>query len=191
MVDALTGPAAGAAILIQSAGVPFPGELLLVAAAAWATSRSVPLGLVVAAALIGAIAGSDAGYLLGHRGGRPFLERFGVVFRVRPEHLARAELVFARHGDLGVLITHFVLGLRTWGSMLAGMAGMPFWRFQLLSAAGGFVWIAAIVLLGYLVGDNLALFDAILHAIGIGGVVFIAVIAVFLVVAQERATRRR
>jgi membrane protein DedA with SNARE-associated domain len=191
LVDAMTGPVAGAAILIQSAGVPFPGELLLVAAVAWATARNAPLGLVCAAALIGAIAGSDAGYALAHRGGRPFIERFGATFRVRPERLARAELVFARLGDLGVLITHFVIGLRTWGSMLAGMAGMPFWRFQLLSAAGGVVWIAAVVTLGYLVGENLGLFDAVLRAIGIGGVVFIAVIASFLVVAQERAARRR
>jgi membrane protein DedA with SNARE-associated domain len=191
LVDAMTGPVAGAGILIQSAGVPFPGELLLLAAAAWATARHAPLGFVVVAAVIGAVAGSDGGYLLGHRGRRPFLERFGALFRVRAEHLARAELVFARHGDLGVLITHFVVGLRTWGSMLAGMAGMPFWRFQVLSAAGGLVWIAVVVTLGYLVGENLGLFDAILRAIGIGGVVFIAVIAAFLVVAQERATRRR
>jgi len=191
LVDAVTIPGAGAAILIQSAGVPFPGELVLFAAAAWATARDAPLGLVVAAAFIGAIAGSDAAYVLGHRGGRPFIERFGAMFRVRPEHLARAELVFARQGDLGLLITHFVLGLRTWGSILAGMAGMPFWRFQLLSAAGGFLWIAVIVTLGYLAGENVALFDTILHAIGIGGVVFIAVIAAFLVVVQERASRRR
>ena len=191
MVDALTGPVAGPAILIQSVGVPFPGELILLAAVAWATARNAPLAMLAVAALIGALAGSDAGYLLGHRGGRPFVERFGAVFRVRPEHLARAELVFARQGDLGVLITHFVVGLRTWGSMLAGMAGMPFWRFQLFSAIGGVAWIAAVVTLGYVVGENLPLLNAILRAIGIGGVVFIAVIVAFLVVAQERATRRR
>ena len=182
---------AGTAILIQSVGVPFPGELILLAAVAWATARNAPLAMLAVAALIGALAGSDAGYLLGHRGGRPFVERFGAVFRVRPEHLARAELVFARQGDLGVLITHFVIGLRTWGSMLAGMAGMPFWRFQLFGAIGGVAWIAAVVTLGYVVGENLPLLNAILRSIGIGGVVFIAVIVAFLVVAQERATRRR
>ena len=191
LVDALTGPVAGTAILVQSAGVPFPGELVLVAATAWLTARGIPLGLLAAAAALSAIAGSDVAYLLGHRGGRPFVERFGEVFRVRPEHLARAELIFARQGSLGVLITHFVPGLRTWGSMLAGMAGMPFWRFQLLSAAGSLVWIAVVVTLGYFVGSNLAAVNSILRAIGIGGVVFIAVIVGFLVVAQERATRRR
>lgn len=191
LADALIGPAAGAAILIQSVGVPFPGELVLLAAAAWATARDAPLAMVAVPALVGVLAGSDAGYLLGHRGGRPFVERFGAVFRVRPEHLARAELVFARQGDLGVPITHFVIGLRTWGSMLAGMAGMPFWRFQLFSVIGGAAWISVVVTLGYVVGENLPLLNAITRAIGIGGVVFIAVIVAVLLVAQERATRRR
>ena len=191
ILDVLSGPGAGVAILVQGAGVPFPGELLVLAAAAWATARHMPMATIVVIAFAGAVAGSDAGYVLGHRGGRPFVERFGDLFRIRPEHLARAELVFARHGDLAILTAHFVLGLRTWGSMLAGMAGMPFWRFQVLSAAGVFVWVAAVVALGYLVGANFALLRAVLHAIGIGGVVFIAVIAVFLVFAQERASRRR
>jgi membrane protein DedA with SNARE-associated domain len=191
LVDALSGPAAGAAILVQGAGVPVPGELLLIAAAAWATSRGLPLAFLVMFAFAGAVAGSDIGYVLGHRGGRPFVERFGARFRVRPEHLARAELVFARHGDLAVPITHFVVGLRTWGSMLAGMAGMPFWRFQLFSAAGDLVWVAAFIVLGYLVGENVALLQAIIEAIGVGGVVFIAVLAAFLLVAQEGAIRRR
>lgn len=178
-------------MLVQSAGIPFPGEVLLLAVAAWATARDVPLGLVTGAAVLGAIAGQDVAYLLGHRGGRPFIERFGVMFRIRPEHLARAELVYARHGDLTVVITHFMPGLRTWGSILAGMAGMPFWRFQLLGAAGALIWVAAVVTLGYLVGDNLAALNSVLRAIGIGGVVFIAVLVAFLLVAQERATRRR
>jgi membrane protein DedA with SNARE-associated domain len=178
-------------MLAQSTGIPFPGEVFLLAVAAWATARDVPLGVVALAAVVGAIAGQDVAYLLGHRGGRPFIERFGVVFHIRPEHLARAELVYARHGDLTVVMTHFMLGLRTWGSILAGMAGMPFWRFQLLSAGGALIWVAAVVTLGYVVGNNLAALNSILRAIGIGGVVFIAVLVAFLLVAQERATRRR
>src|SRR5256885_16183451 len=85
----------------------------------------------------GATAGADLGYVLGHRGGRPFVERFGGVFHIRPDHLARAELFFARHGDKAILVARFVLGLRTWASMLAGMARMPFWRVQPFHAVRG------------------------------------------------------
>ena len=148
IVDALGYPSAGLGILIESAGVPFPGELLLLAAGAWAAARHHSIVLVILFGFIGATAGADLGYFLGYRGGRPFMERFGALFRVRPEHIARAELFFARHGDKAVLAARFVVGLRTWGSMLAGMAHMPFWRFQIANFSSAFVWAAVLLTLG-------------------------------------------
>jgi membrane protein DedA with SNARE-associated domain len=187
IVDALGYPASGLGILIESAGVPFPGEALLLAAAAWAAARHYSIGLVILFGFLGATAGADVGYYLGYKGGRPFVERFGSIFHIRPEHIARSELFFARHGDRAVLLARFVLGLRTWGSMLAGMARMPFWRFQLFSAIGGLVWAAVIGLAGYLVGSNLALLGAIIRDIGVGGLLVLALIVVTLVVARRRA----
>lgn len=184
-------PSAGLGILIESAGVPFPGEALLLAAAAWAATRHHSIILVILFGFIGATAGADLGYFLGHRGGRPFVERFGSVFHVRPEHMAHAELFFARHGDKAVLAARFVLGLRTWGSMLAGMARMPFWRFQLFSALGGLGWATAIGIAGYVLGSNLALLETIVRDIGIGGLVILFLIALVLLVARERAARPR
>src|SRR6266851_4758577 len=88
IVDALGYPAAGLGILIESAGVPFPGEALLLAAAAWAAARNHSIVLVILFGFLGSVAGADVGYYLGHRGGRPFIERFGSIFRIRPEHIA-------------------------------------------------------------------------------------------------------
>jgi membrane protein DedA with SNARE-associated domain len=191
IVDVLGYPSAGLGILIESAGVPFPGEALLLAAAAWAATRHHSIALVIFFGFVGATAGADLGYLLGHRGGRPFVERFGTVFHVSPDRLARAELFFARHGDKAVLAARFVFGLRTWASMLAGMASMPFWRFQLFSALGALAWAAAIGTAGYLLGSNLPLLETVIRAIGIGGLVFLIVIVLALLLAQERAARRR
>jgi membrane protein DedA with SNARE-associated domain len=189
IVDALGYPAAGLGILIESAGVPFPGEALLLAAAAWAAARNHSIVLVILFGFLGSVAGADIGYYLGHRGGRPFLERFGHLFRIRPEHIARAELFFARHGDKAVLAARFILGLRTWGSMLAGMAHMPFWRFQLLSALGGLAWATAVGVAGYLLGSNLALITTVIGDIGIGGLVVVVLIVVIAVLARRRAAR--
>jgi membrane protein DedA with SNARE-associated domain len=186
IVDALGYPAAGLGILIESAGVPFPGEALLLAAAAWAAARHYSIVLVILFGFLGATAGADIGYYLGYKGGRPFVERFGSIFRIRPEHIARSELFFARHGDRAVLLARFVLGLRTWGSMLAGMSRMPFWRFQLFSAIGGLAWAAVVGNAGYLLGSNLALLETIIRDIGLGGLIMIAVVAVILVVAGRR-----
>ena len=191
IVDALGYPAAGLGILIESSGIPFPGEVLLLAAAAWAAATHHSIVLVILFGFLGATAGGDIGYLLGFKGGRPFVERFGSVFRIRPEHIARSELFFARHGDKAVLAARFVLGLRTWGSMLAGMARMPFWRFQLFSALGGLAWATAVGLAGYLLGSNLPLLETIIRDIGLGGLALVVLVALVLVVAARRVERQR
>src|SRR6202162_4348052 len=177
IVDAIGYPAAGLGILIESAGVPFPGEALLLAAAAWAAARHHSLVFSILFGFLGATVGANLGYYLGYRGGRPFVERFGSIFHIRPEHIARSELFFAPHGDKAVLLARFVLGLRTWGSMLAGMARMPFWRFQLFSAIGGLAWAAIVGVAGYVLGSNLALLETIIRDIGLGGLlVLVAVV---------------
>jgi len=191
IVDTLGYPSAGLGILIESSGVPFPGEALLLAAAAWAAVRHHSIALVILFGFLGATAGADIGYYLGFRGGRPFVERFGHLFHIRPEHLARAELFFARHGDKAVITARFVLGLRTWASILAGMARMPFWRFQFFSAVGGLLWATAVGIAGYVLGNNLPLLETIIRAIGIGGLTVLLLIVLALVVATERATHRR
>ena len=190
IVDALGYPAAGLGILIESAGIPFPGEALLLAAAAWAAARHHSLGLVILFGFLGAAVGGNVGYYLGYKGGRPFVERFGSIFHIRPEHIARSEMFFARHGDKAVLGARFILGLRTWGSMLAGMARMPFWRFQLFSALGALGWALVVGIAGYLLGNNLPLIAAILRGIGIGGVVIVVLIAITLFVLRWRAAQR-
>ncbi len=189
IVDAIGYPAAGLGILIESAGVPFPGEALLLAAAAWSAARNHSIALVILFGFLGSVAGADLGYYLGYRGGRPFVERFGNLFRIRPDHIARAEVFFARHGDKAILAARFILGLRTWGSMLAGMAHMPFWRFQIFSAIGGLAWAVIVGIAGYLLGSNLALIGAVIRDIGIGGVVVLVLVVVIAVLARMRAAR--
>ena len=186
IADALGYPAAGLGILIESAGIPFPGEALLLAAGAWAAARHMSLPLVILCAFAGATIGADLGYYLGYRGGRPFVERFGSFFRIKPDHISRSEMFFARHGGKAILAARFLLGLRTWGSMLAGMARMPFWRFQIFSMLGALIWAVVIGFAGYLLGSNLPLLETIIRDIGVGGLVLILVIVVILVVASRR-----
>src|ERR1700737_4755004 len=144
VLDALANPVSVLGVLIEGVGVPFPGEALLFGAAVWATARHHSILVVILAGFLGTTAGADVGYYLGFKGGRPFVERFGRIFHIRPELIAMSELLLARYGDKAVLGARLAPGLRTWGSMLAGMARMPFWRFQLFSAAGRLVWAAIV-----------------------------------------------
>ncbi|HYT13167.1 MAG TPA: DedA family protein [Candidatus Nitrosopolaris sp.] len=189
IVDAIGYPAAGLGILIESAGIPFPGEVMLLAAAAWSAARDQSIVLVILFGFLGSVVGADIGYYLGYRGGRPFVERFGNLFRIGPAHIAHAELFFARHGDKAVLAARFILGLRTWGSMLAGMAHMPFWRFQVFSALGGLAWAVAVGVAGYVLGSNLSLIAGVIRAIGIGGLLVVVLVVVIAVLARWRAAR--
>jgi membrane protein DedA with SNARE-associated domain len=186
-VDVLANPISGLAVLTESVGVPFPGTPLLFGAAVWAAAWHHSVLVVILVGFIGTTAGADIGYYLGFKGGRPFVERFGRIFRIRPEHIAVSELLFARHGDKVILAARFLPGLRTWGSMLAGMARMPFWRFQLYSAAGGLAWATIAGVAGYFVGSNLSQ----IPGFGIGGIVFLMMLVILLGLALQRASRLR
>jgi membrane protein DedA with SNARE-associated domain len=191
LVDALAIPVAGLGVLIEGIGVPVPGAALLFGAAAWAAARHHSVSVVILIGFLTTTVGADIGYYLGFKGGRPFVERFGRIFRIRPDHIALSELLFARHGDKAILAARFIPGLRTWGSMLAGMSRMPFWRFQLFSAAGALAWATVAGVAGYFVGSNLGELESILRGFGIGGLVFLMMLAVLLALALQRASRLR
>ena len=191
IADSIGYPAAALGILIESAGVPFPGEVTLLAVAAYAAAGHLRIWLVILLGALGASGGADIGYSAGYFGGRPFVERFGRALRLDPGHLARSELFFARHGDKAIVAMRFVAGLRTWGSVLAGVSRMPFWRFQLYSAIGGSLWALVVGLAGYLLGSNWRVFERALAYFGYGGIAVLAAVVLTLFLLRRRAERGR
>src|SRR5262249_34528985 len=86
-------------VLVESMGIPLPGETLLLLGAAYAGAGNLNVWGVIGAAAVGAIVGDTIGYELGKFGGRALLERYGKALRLSPRHLERAEIFFARYGD--------------------------------------------------------------------------------------------
>ncbi len=191
LADAIGYPAAGLGILIESAGIPFPGEAMLLAVAAYAASGHLDIRIVALVGAAGAVLGADLGYFAGHRGGRPFVERFGHFFHINPGSLARAELFFSHHGPWAVVAARFVIGLRTWFSVLAGMSGMPFLRFQFYSALGGLAWAVLISALGYFLGANFGLVERLVTYLGLGGLVVVIAAVLGFWLLRRRATQAR
>jgi len=189
IADALGYPAAALGILIESSGIPFPRELMLVAVAAYAGTGHLNIVAVIALGAAGAIAGGDLGYFIGLRGGRPFLEKVLSIFRLEVGHLAQAEMFFAHHGDKTILVGRFILGLRTWASVFAGVAHMPFWRFQLYSILGAVPWAITWGLVGYLLGNNWPLLSTILKATGYGGLAVAAAAVILYLALRTRVLR--
>jgi membrane protein DedA with SNARE-associated domain len=144
----------GLVIGLESMGVPLPGEVTLVSASLLAsTGVTVPLGVASAAAL-GAIVGDSIGYAVGRRGGRALLERLGRRFprHAGPEHLARAERMFARWGVWAVFFGRFVALLRILAGPLSGALHVPYRKFLVANAAGGIVWAFGTTYLLFYVG---------------------------------------
>ncbi len=181
--------ALGLGVGVESLGIPFPGETLLVAAAVYAGLGHLAIGGVITAAASGAIIGDNIGYILGLYGGKRFLVRFGRYIKIYPEHLAYAEKYFQKHGGKTVFFGRFVAFLRMWSALLAGANNMSWRRFLFYNAAGGIAWSAFYGILGYLLGRNVILLARILHAIGIVGFITLFVALIIVIVAWRRVLR--
>ncbi|HLL68878.1 MAG TPA: DedA family protein [Micromonosporaceae bacterium] len=127
---------------LESMGIPLPGEIALVTASLLSISGPVSPWGVAIGATIGAIVGDSIGYAIGRRGGRPLLERFGRRFpkHFGPHHLRRAEHAFQRWGVWAVFFGRFMALLRILAGPLAGALHVPYRKFLLANASGGFVW---------------------------------------------------
>lgn len=133
--------AVAAFVTVESLGVPFPGETMVITAAlyAGATHRLV-VWLVWAAAAAGAIVGDNIGYGIGRGGGYQLLRRYGNKVHIDEAKLKVGRLMFERHGGKVVFFGRFISILRTYAAFLAGVNRMDWRRFFGLNASGGVVW---------------------------------------------------
>jgi undecaprenyl-diphosphatase len=146
-------------VMLESTGVPLPGETILLAAGVLAQQGHLDVGGAVVFGILGAVVGDQIGYWVGREGGRPFVLRWGRYVRITPERLARAEAFFARHGGKAVFLARFFAGLRVFGALVAGISRMRWRTFFFYNALGGAVWATAAVLVGYFLGSSLAMVE--------------------------------
>ncbi len=175
-------------VMLESAGVPLPGETILIAGGSLAHQGVLNLGLVVLLGILGAVVGDQFGYWLGRKGGRPAVLRWGRYVFITPERLARAEAFFSRYGGRAVFFARFVAGLRVVGALVAGTNQMPWGRFALYNALGGIAWATAAVSLGYFLWASVSLVE---HWVGQVSIVLVAAVVVGLALrwVYRRATR--
>jgi membrane protein DedA with SNARE-associated domain len=186
-LQALGYPGIAAIVGLESAGLPLPGETTLLAASYLAATGHLSLPLVIGSAAFGAVVGDSIGYLVGRRGGRRFLERYGKYVGITPEKLIRADDYFARHGAKTVFFGRFVALLRILAGPLAGASRMPYRSFLAANVAGAVTWATTIGTLAFFFGKPVAAFLSWL------GVWALVVLAAFLIArfAMKRLRRRR
>ena len=147
-------------ILLESFGIPLPGETALIAFGILASQGNYSIVWVIVVAAAGAIIGDNLGYwLIGRLGGRELFERWGPLRRYSERFLPASERLMKRHGGKVVFFGRFITVLRYTAAWAAGIGRMEWWRFLFWNAAGGICWAIAVGLVAYYSGHAAA--DAI------------------------------
>ena len=146
--------AVAVALFVENFGIPLPGEAILVAAALYAGTGRLNIWLVALVAFAASVGGACLGYLIGDKGGRPLLERYGKFVFVTPERLDRLESFFERRGAVIVIVGRFVEGARQVLGVVAGVSEMTFRRFVICTTIGAALWTAFWASAGYFAGDH-------------------------------------
>ncbi len=175
-------------VMLENAGVPVPGETILLIAGYFASTGEFHLGLVMLIAATGAVIGDNIGFAIGHHFGRNVLLRVGRFFFLTPKRFEHMENYFERHGNKTILVARFITGLRVFAALLAGASRKMPWRiFFAYNVAGAFLWSVVITTLGYLFGQSLPL---LIKWVGRSGTILL-VLAVVIAVIVWRVRKHR
>ena len=160
-------------VMLESIGVPVPGETALIGAALYAGStHKLEIWGVIGVAIAGAIIGDNIGFSIGRYGGARLLLRHGHKIRLHEGRLKIGIWLFRRHGGKVVFWGRFVSILRTYAAFLAGTNQMAWGRFLVFNAAGAVVWATAFGVAYYVFGSALQKLSTTIDiTLGVAGVV--------------------
>jgi membrane protein DedA with SNARE-associated domain len=175
-------------MLLESACIPVPSEATMLFAGFNVDKGHYSLFAAVAIGVLGNLVGSWIAYAVGYFGRVEWLEKHGRKIHVKPEHLAWADNWFQRYGDATVFFTRMLPIIRTFISLPAGVARMPFWRFTALTLLGCIPWVFALTFVGKQAGANWTDWKNSLHYVDYAVVALVVIGIVWLFI---RARRRR
>ena len=190
LLHTYTYPGVFALVMLESLGIPLPGEIALVTAAAFAgVAHNVSISGVILMAALGATVGGVVGYWIGIKGGLPLLVRYGRYVGVRQSHIDKAHSFFEKNGAKAILFGRFVAVLRTWAAVIAGAACMSFKQFVAFNTLGSIVWAIVFGWLGYYFGRDLPLLERYISRASLGILVAVlVVIAAWLIIKRRRGS---
>lgn len=154
-------------VLLESFGIPGPGQALLITAALLAAHGKLDITLVMTTAVVGTTLGGIIGYWIGRRGGRALILRFGRYIRIGEPELDRLEVSFDRYGLWFVLFARFFEVLRQIQGIVAGTVEMSFRRFFLANLLGGALWSAVWGLGSWKLGRQIHSIDDVTEKAGL------------------------
>jgi membrane protein DedA with SNARE-associated domain len=188
-VDAMGLPGVFLLMLLESACIPVPSEATMLFTGFNVAKGHYSLFSAVAVGSLANLVGSWIAYAVGYYGRVDILERYGGRVGIRMHHLEAADRWFERHGDATVFFTRMLPIIRTFISLPAGVARMPFWRFTVFTIAGCIPWVFLLAFIGKQAGDNWDQWKDSLHYVDYAVVAAIVVGVAYLVLRRRRRAR--
>jgi len=170
----------------ESACIPIPSEATMLFAGFNVSRGQYSLFEAVAVGSIANLVGSWIAYAVGYYGRIELLEKHGRKLHIKPSHLRWADRWFEKYGSAAVFFSRMLPVVRTFISLPAGVARMPFWRFSLLTLAGCIPWIFALTFIGKQVGQNWESWKNSLHYVDYAVAALIVLGAAYLAVRWFR-----
>lgn len=175
-------------MLLESACIPFPSEVTMLVGGWYAAEGTLDFFWVGAAGVAGNIVGSWIAYYAGRRTGRALLDRYGRYLLIRSHDIDRAEVWWDHHGEAATFFSRLLPVIRTFISLPAGIAAMPFGKFTLYTTLGVIPWVFALTWLGVAVEDN---WERVLTWFDIPSLVIATAVAAAAATWYLRRRRRR
>jgi membrane protein DedA with SNARE-associated domain len=173
--------AVAAALLLENAGVPVPGEtVLLLASFLTYSEHELQLPWLIVVGTIAAATGDNLGFALGYYGGRPLLARYQKLFRIKDATLAKGENLFERYGAVTVFIARFVFGMRIIAGPMAGVLRMHWKKFFFFNFLGAALWVTVISCVGYFFGQHWGRLERDLKRFDVAVVIVVVLVGGFL-----------
>jgi membrane protein DedA with SNARE-associated domain len=170
----------------ESACLPIPSEGTMLFAGFNVAEGEYSLFVVTLVGVTANVVGSWIAYAVGYFGRVDLIEKHGRKVLIKPHHLKKADDWFERYGDATVFFSRMLPIIRTFISLPAGVARMPFWRFTILTTLGCIPWVFLLAFIGKQAGDNWEDWKENLHYIDYAVVVAIVVGVVWLFVRWRR-----
>ena len=141
-------------MLAESACIPFPSEVTMLVGGWYAATGDLNFFWVGAVGVLGNLVGSWIAYGVGRTMGRGVLDRYGRYVLIRSHDIDKAEVWWERYGEAATFFSRLLPVIRTFISLPAGIAKMPFGKFTLYTFLGVIPWTYALTYLGVVVEDN-------------------------------------
>lgn len=195
------------AMALESCLIPLPSEIVMPLAGGMVALSSaagakhllgvnpswpvwLSLLMVALAGAVGCLIGSIAAYGIGHSGGRTLLLKYGRYVLISQHDAAKADRFFLRYGGATTFFSRLLPVIRTYISLPAGIARMPFAKFCIYTLLGSLPWCLVLAYVGYVLGNHWDTLGPIFHDLDVVIVVGLVILVVLYVWRHLRNDRK-